>query len=217
MSAFGILVLVGLALIPAWTAAKDVNPAGQVQKQEQYQSNDQSEDEVYSVSSTSSLQNQEEEGGISSENESSENESEIKIAEQRRSRVANAIQEMLRVADKNEPFGQQVRIIAQEQKQEHEEMENGLENIDNRGGFLKFLIGNDFKEIKNVQNILVQNRQRVQQLNEIKTQFTNQGDQQKLTEQVSVLEKTNQAVQEQLNQVENRFSLLGWLFKLLSK
>jgi len=139
------------------------------------------------------------------------------VAEQRRSKVANAVQEMLRVAERNGGIGQQVRIIAQTQNQNQEKLEASLQKLQNRSGFVKFFIGPDYGEINNARGILEQNKEQIKQLNQIKNQLINQGDAQKLMQQIQTLEKVNLEVENSLEIAQKGFSLFGWMFRFFSK
>lgn len=137
-------------------------------------------------------------------------------SEQRKSQVANAVQAMLQVADRSGGIGQQVRVIAQNQVQNEAQLENGVDKIQSRSGFVKLLIGPDYGEIKNAQRLLEQNREQIRQLNQLRTQLSNQGDQQQLSQQISLLEQNNQQLETILDDAQGGFSFFGWLNRLLS-
>jgi len=139
------------------------------------------------------------------------------VAEQRRSKVANAVQEMLRIAERNGGIGQQVRIIAQTQNQNQEKLEASLQKVQNRSGFVKFFIGPDYSGINNAREILEQNKEQIKQLNQIKNQLINQGDAQKLMQQIQTLEKANLEIENSLELAQKGFSLFGWMFRFFSK
>ena len=138
-------------------------------------------------------------------------------AEQRRSQVANAVQAMLQVADRNGGIGEQVRVIAQEQNQNQEQLEAGLEKVKERGGFAKFFIGPNYGEIDKAAKMLEQNRERVEELNRIAEKLANAGDKQQLMEQIQTLERANLQVQNDLAVSQKGFSLFGWVFRLFAK
>ena len=135
---------------------------------------------------------------------------------QKRSQVANAVQAMLQVADRNGGIGQQVRVIAQNQNQNQAKLEQNLEKVQSRGSFAKFFLGPNYGEIKDAQKTLEQNKEQIKQLNQIRTQLSNQGDQQQLTEQIRILEQANLEIENSLIDAQDGFSLFGWLNKLLS-
>ncbi len=139
------------------------------------------------------------------------------LAEQRRSRVANAVQAMLRIAERHGGIGEQVRVIAQTQTQNQEKLEAGLSKLGSRNGLVKFFIGPDYQEIKDAVRSLEQNRERVRLLEEVKGLVADPADLQDLEGQLSVLEQTNQEIEDAVTQAGKGFSLLGWMFRLLAK
>jgi len=139
------------------------------------------------------------------------------MAQQKRSQVATAVQEMLQVADRNGGIGQQVRVIAQTQTQNQEQVETSLQKIQSRSGFAKFFVGPNYGEINNAQEILDQNHAQIAQLNQIKNQLTNQADQETLTEQIQLLEQANLEIETSLGTEQKGFSLFGWMFKAFAK
>lgn len=130
--------------------------------------------------------------------------------------MANAVQAMLQVADREGGIGQQVRVIAQNQSQNQVKLEQNVEKIQSRGGFAKFFVGPNYGEIKDAQKSLEQNKEQIKQLNQIRTQLSNQGDQQQFTEQIRILEQSNQEIEALLADAQKGFSLFGWLNKLIS-
>lgn len=138
-------------------------------------------------------------------------------AQQRRSQVANAVQVMLQLSDKNGGIGQQIRTIAQSQTQNQEKLETSLAKVQNRGAVAKFLFGPNYGEINNAEKTLEQNREQIRQLNQIKDQLANQADQQQLAEQISLLEKNNLQISESLADAQQGVSLFGWLNRLFAK
>lgn len=136
-------------------------------------------------------------------------------ATQRRSEVANAVQEMLQIADRNGGIGQQVRTIAQAQNQEQEKLEASLQKVQDRSSFTKFFVGPNYGEIKNAEKIMEQNREKIQQLTGLKD-MVSLTDQQLLGEQIQVLEQANLQIQNHLNNAEKSFSLFGWMFRIFA-
>ncbi|MDE2031115.1 MAG: hypothetical protein KGI58_02555 [Patescibacteria group bacterium] len=139
------------------------------------------------------------------------------VSEQRRSQVANAVQEMLKVADRSGGIGEQVKIIAQDQNQNQDKLEASLAKVQDRSGFAKFFIGPNYGEINNAQKLLAQNNEQIKQLTEIKAKISNQADQQVLDQQIQTLNNANLEVNASLKASEKGFSLLGWLFKIFAK
>lgn len=138
-------------------------------------------------------------------------------AVQRRSQVATALQAILQLAEKNEEIGPQVREIARVQNQNQERLELALEKLQSRSALARFFVGPDYGQIGETQKILEQNRLKLQELNQIRTQLTNQADQQNLVLQIQLLEQVNTQFQNALNKSAGGFSLFGWMFRLFGR
>jgi len=141
----------------------------------------------------------------------------LENAQNRRSEVANAVQEMLAVADRSEGIGEQVRLVAQNQQKNFDEVEAGLEKVQNRNQFIRFILGPDYQEIKKAKNLLEQSRTRTEDLNQLKSQVTEKADQEVLDQQLQIMEQVREQVELRLDESQKGFSLLGWMFRLFSR
>lgn len=141
----------------------------------------------------------------------------MKNSEQRRSGVANAVQEMLQIGERNGGIGEQVREVARAQNQDHEKIEASLQKVQNRGGLARFLIGPDYGEINNAKNLLEKNKERIMVLNQIRDQVTDTVEIEALMERTRLLEQVNSEIENSLEEEQKGFSLFGWLFRRLNK
>ena len=174
----------------------------------------QKESTIIESTDTNQKTNPEKNNSISSEKG---NDSSIKVSEQRRSIVANAVQEMIKVAERNGGVGQEIKAIAQTQTQNQEKLEIGIQKIQGRSGFAKFFIGPNYNEIKNSQKLLEQSKKQIQELDQLRTQVVNQRDQLQIVEQIQLLKQANQQIETSLNEAQKGFSLFGWIFRLFAK
>ncbi len=187
-----------------------------LQEQTQLQTQEAETNDV-PVQNQNQQQNQGEENQIQNQETIGIEESGSAIAEQRKSQVANAVHEMLQIAERNSGIGEQVRLIAQAQNQNQEQLESSLEKVQKRNEFTKLFFGPDYGEISKAEQVLEQNREQIEQLSQLQTQLTNQADQQVLTQQIQLLEQANLEIENSLNKQKGGFSLLGWMFKLFNK
>lgn len=134
---------------------------------------------------------------------------------QTRSRVADAVQAMLQIAENNSGVGDQIRTIAQTQSQNQEEIELKLEKINNRSRFTRLFIGADYSGISDVESLLEENADKISQLEEIKSELSEE-DQLLLETHIASIQAINLEIQEDLDSSQTGFSLLGWLFKAFS-
>ncbi|MCL5007016.1 MAG: hypothetical protein M1153_02665 [Patescibacteria group bacterium] len=134
-----------------------------------------------------------------------------------RSAVANAVQQLLNVADRTGGIGQQIRTVAQAQSQNQSRLDTDVSSIQSRNNVVKFFIGPNFSAIKDAQNVLRQNQQQIQTLQQLQSQVTSTADQRQIQNQVNVLQQTNTQLGDYIQTQANSFSLFGWLAKLLAK
>lgn len=218
-----VFLALGLAL-PAF-AVKETNPGQQVkqQVQEQKQSTtspspqkDQEEDEEQEEEQEESSEpTATAEGEKNSRSKKPNPRSET--AREHMSLVAQKVEELLAARTIKGGLGEQVRQIAQEQKQNLTQTQDGLNKLEARGELVKKLFGPDYKAIKNLNQQIEQNRLRISQLEQLKNQVQNQADKSLLQEAIEAFIAQNTALEEVVQSEENTSSLLGWLFKLLAK
>jgi putative cell wall-binding protein len=130
--------------------------------------------------------------------------------------VAKSVQELLQVRTKG-GIGDQVREIAREQNQAQDQIQIRLGEIEAKGNLVKFLFGPDYKAIKSLKQLLEQNLLRVESLEQLMTQVTNEADQTVIQETITALTQENTSLQEAISAQEDAKSLFGWLAKLFVK
>ncbi|MGI6278586.1 MAG: hypothetical protein ACOYJ8_02145 [Patescibacteria group bacterium] len=138
------------------------------------------------------------------------------IARQNMSSVAQKVEELLENEGAQGGIGQQVKTIAQQQKQAQGEIGNQLEKLESRQGLMKRLFGADQKAIKNLKQQIEQNQQRIRELQELQNQVINQAEEAQVQELVQALVSQNTALEEQVQTEEKITGVLGWLLKLFS-
>ena len=135
----------------------------------------------------------------------------------RRSRVANSVQAMEKIANRNGGIGEQVRVIAQNQNRIQAEAEGALETAQKRSGFAKFFIGPNYKQLKTVGERLENHTKNLEGLKELKDQLLYSADKTSLDEQIKIMEEIKQELEDEIAENEKGISLFGWLSKLLVK
>lgn len=134
----------------------------------------------------------------------------------RRSEVANAVQSMVKVAERNKGVGDQIRIIAQNQNQLQLEAEDALANAQKRNRFSKFLIGPNYGQLKEVEDRLIQHNEKLEELKNLSLEISD-ADKVLLEEQINAMEIITAELEGDLLENEKGFSLFGWLNRLISK
>lgn len=142
----------------------------------------------------------------------------LNAADEHRSVVANFVKNLLNVADREKGvIGEQVRVIAQEQNQKKERMADQIEAIQKRNKIKKFLIGAGYKNIGALRSEMVQTGNRLEKLNKLMGQATNEADKIELQNQIKILEEEQEKIETLLKNNEAKFSLFGWFVKLFNK
>ena len=170
-------------------------------------------------------QNQGESQQIQTQTQENENNSEGR-GEGMQTRSQTAIEHMSKTAQKVQGLlqlqtqggiGDQVRQIAQDQKQAQEKINQQLDVIDSRKGIVKFLLGVQPKALADLKLQLEQNRLIITQLEQVQNQLYNQGDLTLIQETIQALNQENTSLQDKINSEEQTVSIFGWIFKLLEK
>jgi len=143
--------------------------------------------------------------------------SDIEQGSNRRSRVANAVQEMLMVGERNGGVGEQVRTIAQNQSNIQEEVEGALERVQKRSSFVRFLIGPKYEELNSIESQIEKHIQNIEELKQLKISLYTLQDQNIIEEQISIMEQAREELEGEAKQSSRGFSLFGWLAKRFAK
>lgn len=141
----------------------------------------------------------------------------LENAIQRRSQVSSAVQEMLKVAERSGGIGEQVRAMAQNQEKNQEKLEASLERIQNRNKLVRFIFGPDNQNIKNARKLLQDNKNELTRLENIRSQFIDVVDQEKVQEQIEKIKEASNQIERDLDKSEKVFSLFGWVKNIFSK
>ena len=130
--------------------------------------------------------------------------------------VAKTVQELLQTRTTG-GIGEEVRIVAREQSEGQNRVTEELQNLGERKGWMKRLLGVDRKVLKNIRDEIQQNEVRIEKLQKLLTQLTNQADKTVIQTMITALEQQNTSLMEVIKAEENTPSLFGWLAKLLEK
>lgn len=133
----------------------------------------------------------------------------------RSSEVAKSVESMLTVANRvsNPEIGEQIKTIAKAQNQAEDSANKAVDKANERSGFVKFLIGADFAQTREMKTIMEQNQVRIQELQKIMLQLDNEADKTELQNQINVLEIQNLNLSEQIDELDVNFSLFGWFVR----
>jgi len=139
-------------------------------------------------------------------------------ARENMSEVAKAVEELIRSAERMEDpgIGEQVRVIAQAQGESEDKTNQAIDEAEDRGGFAKFFIGANFGALNKIKQEMVQNENRIRELERLKNQLQDEAEQQEIQEQIRLLQEKNQQLSNYLEEETSGFSLFGWLFRWIN-
>lgn len=192
------------------TSQESEQPGQEEPGQERVQNQNQLQVENRGEESGLTVQNQEKESLQVQENKFGQQQISFKQQVEQTSAVIEEALEQEEVLTKE---GETKKVL-QEQKQGQEKLKEDTEKLGQRQGVVRFILGPDWKALKALKQEMEQNQVRINQLNSLKLQVQNQGEEQLLQQVVQTLEEQNTSLQEQINKEEGNMGILGWLFRL---
>jgi len=192
---FLVLILIGSVVL---AQGQNSNQGAGVEKEKQAGQEGQENDQGEQVQG----QNQKQQGQIN--------------AEQHRSAVANFVQSLLQVAEREGGMGQEVRVIAQQQNQSASTTIQAMEKVQTRSKVKTFFFGSDYKNLGALRSEMVQTKNRLEQLDRLRENVQNEGDKTELQNQIQTLEQEQIKIESFIKAEEGKFSLFGWLVKLFN-
>ena len=137
-------------------------------------------------------------------------------ARERMSAVASEVEQLLLTRDTG-GIGQQVREIAQAQMEAQEELEEEVNSVDSRPGWMKRIVGPHFAAIRKAEKIIERNEERIEELEQLRFQLYDLEDRSKIQETIQAMEEQQEAIQERLDDEKKIKSVFGWFFKVFSR
>jgi hypothetical protein len=137
--------------------------------------------------------------------------------EQHRSAVANVVQELIKIGDRDIIIGEEVKTVAQEEKGQSEIIKEKMDNVENRSGFKTFFIGSDYKNLGELRSELVTSQNHLDRLNKALERATSETIETDLEEQIAELETIKTKAESFVKENESKFSLFGWVVRLFNK
>jgi len=134
-----------------------------------------------------------------------------------RSVVAAFVQKLLQVANREGGIGEQVRLIAQQQNQGATTTAQVVEKVEKRNKIKTFLIGTDYKNLGALRSEMVQTRNRLEQLTQLREKAKTEADKLELQNQIQTMMQEQARIENFIKAQEGKFSLFGWLVKLFNK
>lgn len=145
-----------------------------------------------------------------------ENTNEDAVAKSYKNTVAQFVHSLSDLADKEGGIGQQVKVVAQAQNESQAKVDTAVSAVDDRSGFVKFLIGPNYGQLNNIKTEISANENRIQVLTQVMNEVQDANAKAVLQEQINNLQQQNSQLQNFVNSNESKPSMLGWLIRLFS-
>jgi len=137
-------------------------------------------------------------------------------SQEHRSKVAEVVQVLTELAGKDQNIGEEVRLIAQEQKESNDRATAAMEAVETRGKFRTFLFGTDYKNVGVIRSELVKTDNHINRLTKAKDRTEDEGIRTELDTQIANLRETKSQTEFFVQENESKFSLFGWLVRLFN-
>ena len=131
--------------------------------------------------------------------------------------LGNSINKLQQVEEttKNKEIKSQVSEVIEEEEQSDEVIDDSIKSMEGRPGYLKFIMGPDYKNAGQVRSEVVHLRNQISKLDRIQDRV-GASESGTIGETIATLQAELTAIETTLYEKLQGFSLFGWLSKLLS-
>lgn len=129
-----------------------------------------------------------------------------------------AIQSLERVSvrESNPEIGEQIRVMTESHEQIQNKVMTALSSMQSRSGLMKFVFGPNYKNAGEIKVQAAQLRNDAVGLTSLRKELTLVADQEEVQDAIDSLEEEADALESELDQQLQGFSLFGWLSRILS-
>lgn len=111
----------------------------------------------------------------------------------------------------------ELKNVTQEQNDSKDRAAEAMKNVENRNGFLTFLMGTDYKNLGALRSELKTTENNIARLEKAQTRIADPTLKSGLQTQIDALKTANTNAQNFITANESKFSLFGWFFKLFNQ
>lgn len=158
--------------------------------------------------------------GVSAKNETNaidSNEKGMLESRTHQSVVAKFVQNLMDVSKKQWKMGADIKVIAQEQNDDLDVTIKAIEKIETRGELKTFLVGTDYKNIGTLRSQIAKSESRMAKLEALISKASTTVDKTILTTELASLKEAEVKLEAFVKLNEDKFSVFGWLSKILNK
>lgn len=134
--------------------------------------------------------------------------------------VVNSVSKKLQMLSTDEPIegkmSNQINAWISTQNKTQLQIQEHLGSLKSRSGLSKFLFGPNYTSLSEIKKTMERNRLRIEQLEQLKQQLSNEADVSNVQELLNLMQQQNTALQNKVSLEESTTSLFGWVLQLLS-
>ena len=132
-------------------------------------------------------------------------------------RFEKSIQKLKRIQERiNDPeIGEQIQETSRNQEQQQLRIEAKLQEMNARPGYLKFILGPNYRNAGEIRSSIVNLQNQERQLTKIKDSLSEE-DMQEMDEAILTVQEEISTYEQQLEDNLKGFALFGWLNRLLT-
>jgi hypothetical protein len=139
------------------------------------------------------------------------------MGEEHRSNVADVVKELTALAGKDRNIGQEIKVVAQEQKMASEQAAEAMNKVQAKGGWNQFLFGTDYKNLGVLRSTLVTTSNHISRLEKAMEKSKDPAVKADLQVQIDELKAEQAKVTLFIKEHEDKFSVLGWFVKMFAE
>jgi hypothetical protein len=137
-----------------------------------------------------------------------------------REKIKEAVTNIKEVAEEekaagNEEVSQDINEVVNQEEQTDDNVAGSIEKVETKNKWKILLAGTDYKNLGQLRSALVHNRNQIRKLTQSMTQMQDPTTQAELETQITTLMQERERIKTVIQQSEDKFSILGWVFKFL--
>jgi len=132
---------------------------------------------------------------------------------QNQNKVRLAVHALLAMEDLAGNVGPQIAQVAREFDNSVQATIKAEEKVQKRSGFARFFAGGDKDSAEDIEAQVVKNKQRIQQLNQLRSQCSNEDVKNIIREQIASMESEQTRLQNLAQKEKESKGLFGWIWK----
>ena len=134
-----------------------------------------------------------------------------------RSAIANLVQRLKYVGNKEDGLGEKVREFAKEQASSSKDVADAADQVEKKGSFRTFLFGSDYKNLGKIRSEIAKTSNRIDKLNRDIEGVASSTEKNAVIQQITAMKDEQTKLQNFVQTNESKFSLFGWFTKLFQR